>query len=97
MRKLMDAYCNRQGVSPDSLRFYTPDGDRIMPEKTVEEVCRETFRDNRVEEYGRVGTRWQLPIIPPPPPHWPLLPMTVRNYWQWLINFHSDWSVAALC
>lgn len=38
MRKLMDAYCNRQGVSVDSLRFYTPDGERISPEKTVEEV-----------------------------------------------------------
>lgn len=37
LKKLMDAYCERQGKSFESLRFLY-DGERIRPEQTPEEV-----------------------------------------------------------
>ena len=43
LRKLMEAYCSRQGLQMDNLRFYTPDGERIMPDKTVQDVCESFF------------------------------------------------------
>jgi small ubiquitin-related modifier len=37
LRKLMDAYCQRQAKSSDSIRFLY-DGARVMPDSTPEEV-----------------------------------------------------------
>jgi small ubiquitin-related modifier len=37
LRKLMDAYCQRQGISPNSIRFLY-DGQRIQAERTPKEV-----------------------------------------------------------
>jgi small ubiquitin-related modifier len=39
LRKLMDAYCQRQAKSSDSIRFLY-DGARVMPDSTPEEVHR---------------------------------------------------------
>eukprot|EP01132_Coremiostelium_polycephalum_P001313 gene1313-1657_t len=36
LRKLMDAYCQRQGVNPNSIRFLY-DGQRVQPERTPKE------------------------------------------------------------
>jgi Ubiquitin-2 like Rad60 SUMO-like len=41
LRKLMDAYCQRQGISPNSIRFLY-DGQRIQAERTPKEVCSST-------------------------------------------------------
>ena len=38
MKKLMGAYCERQGVSPDSIRFLF-NGERIQPEQDPTVVC----------------------------------------------------------
>jgi small ubiquitin-related modifier len=37
LRKLMDAYCQRQAKSQDSIRFLY-DGQRVLPDSTPEEV-----------------------------------------------------------
>lgn len=37
LRKLMDAYCQRQGISANSIRFLY-DGQRIQAERTPKEV-----------------------------------------------------------
>jgi hypothetical protein len=37
LRKLIDAYCQRQSKSPDSIRFLY-DGQRIQPEATPEDL-----------------------------------------------------------
>lgn len=37
LRKLMDAYCQRQAKSSDSIRFLY-DGARVMPDSTPEEM-----------------------------------------------------------
>jgi len=36
-KKLMDAYCERQGVAPDTVRFLF-DGDRLTGEQTPNDV-----------------------------------------------------------
>lgn len=41
LRKLMDAYCQRQSKSADSIRFLY-DGQRVLPDSTPEEVRRAT-------------------------------------------------------
>lgn len=33
--KLMKAYANQQGRTPDSVRFFTPDGTRVLPDSTA--------------------------------------------------------------
>lgn len=38
LRKLMDAYCERQGKQPGSVRFLY-DGTRVMPGDTPNDVC----------------------------------------------------------
>ena len=38
LRKLMDAYCKKQGINRTSVRFHF-DGRRIEDEKTAEDVC----------------------------------------------------------
>jgi len=37
LRKLMDAYCQRQGIDPNSIRFLY-DGERIQVEQTPKEL-----------------------------------------------------------
>jgi len=37
-RKLIDAYCKRQGASEDHIAFLY-DGSRLRPEQTPEQVC----------------------------------------------------------
>jgi len=34
LKKLMDAFANQRGQAPDALRFYTPEGRRILPTDT---------------------------------------------------------------
>ena len=38
LKKLMEAYCERQGKSSNSLRFLY-DGERIQPTNTPNDVC----------------------------------------------------------
>ncbi|KAL6077597.1 Dolichyl-phosphate-mannose--protein mannosyltransferase pmt3 [Balamuthia mandrillaris] len=37
LKKLMDAYCSRQAMSPDSVRFLY-DGSRVQPDQTPKEL-----------------------------------------------------------
>lgn len=38
LRKLMDAYCQKQSISPTSLRFLF-DGKRVQPDQSPQDVC----------------------------------------------------------
>lgn len=37
LRKLMDAYCTRQGIDSNSIRFLF-DGERVMPDSTAKDL-----------------------------------------------------------
>jgi len=59
LRKLMEAYCRRQGVDMNSIRFLH-DGNRISPDKTPKELEMEDndIIDAVLQQTGGVVLRW---------------------------------------
>jgi hypothetical protein len=54
LKKLMDAYAQQQGKAPDTLRFYTPEGHRVLPSDTPDSIELEDgdMIDVHIEQHG---------------------------------------------
>ncbi|KAL2808776.1 hypothetical protein BJX63DRAFT_408094, partial [Aspergillus granulosus] len=66
LKKLMDAFCDRQGKQPSTVRFLF-DGTRVRPEDTPDTVCltpalRDLFRNYSFIPYGHTADVSTFPI-----------------------------------
>jgi hypothetical protein len=54
LKKLMDAFARQQDKAPDTLRFYTPEGRRVIPEDTPDSIELEEgdVLDVHIEQHG---------------------------------------------
>jgi hypothetical protein len=54
LKKLMDAFARQHGKAPDTLRFYTPEGHRVLPEDTPDSIELEEgdVLDVHIEQHG---------------------------------------------
>jgi hypothetical protein len=57
LKKLMDAYAQQQGKAPDSLRFFTSEGTRILPTHTPDSLELEDgdLLDAHIQQLGGSG------------------------------------------
>lgn len=54
LKKLMNAYCDRQSVDMSAIAFLF-DGRRLRPEQTPDEVCAITFRNSSTKKSLQVS------------------------------------------
>lgn len=63
LKKLMDAYCERQGKSPDSVRFLY-DGERVQPTDTPQKVKRWYDEKGIQESYMYFNSlKWRMAML----------------------------------